>query len=113
MVSTLRRACGRPWWCPSLTNERVFLREELHATAIVVVARYSESIHLEEPRAPELQKLYGDMGPTLKHATDWLTERGDSQEQREQRMETVEWAVLVFVVLGVVESVQLFRGLAF
>jgi hypothetical protein len=67
-----------------------------------------------QPRAPELQKLYGDMGPTFKAAADWLTERGDSQEQREQRMETVEWAVLIFVVLGVaVESVQLFRGLGF
>src|SRR6266849_1843457 len=67
-----------------------------------------------QPRTPELQKLYGDMGPTLKSAADWLTERGDSQEQREQRMEAVEWAVLVFVVLGVIdESVQLVRGLAF
>ncbi len=66
-----------------------------------------------QPRAPELQKLYGDMGPTLKDATAWLTERGDSQEQREQRMETVEWAVLMFVVLGViVEGVQLFHRLA-
>jgi len=65
-----------------------------------------------QPRAPELQKLYGDMGPTLKDATAWLTD--DSREQREQRMETVEWGVLVFVVLGVVvESVQLFRNLAF
>jgi hypothetical protein len=43
----------------------------------------------------------------LKDAADWLTERGDSQEQREQRMEAVEWAVLIFVVGVVVESVQL------
>jgi hypothetical protein len=65
-------------------------------------------------RAPELQKLYGSVGPMLKDAADWLTERGDSQEQREQRMEAVEWAILIFVVLGVVvESVQLFRGLGF
>jgi hypothetical protein len=66
-----------------------------------------------QPRAPELAKLYADTGPTLRSAAAWLTERGDSQEQREQRMETVEW-VLVFVVLGVmVESVHLFRSLVF
>jgi hypothetical protein len=41
-----------------------------------------------------------------------MTERGDLQERREQPMETVEWAVLVFVVLGVVvEGVQLFHRL--
>jgi hypothetical protein len=47
-----------------------------------------------QPRAPELQRLYGNAGPTLKDAADWLTERGDSKEQQEQRLETAEWAIL-------------------
>lgn len=63
------------------------------------------------PRAADLQRLYMNEGPLLNSARDWLTERGDAQERREQRMETVEWAVLIFVVLGViVEAVQLFRS---
>jgi hypothetical protein len=61
------------------------------------------------PRAPELVAIYQN-DETLKPAIEWLTERGDSNEQREQRLETAEWAVLVFVVLGViVEGWQLLR----
>lgn len=64
-----------------------------------------------QPQAPELQAIYGNK-EKLKHAADWLTERGDSHEQREQRLEVVETWVLVFVFLGViVESLQLFRDL--
>src|SRR6266852_3130255 len=54
-----------------------------------------------QPRTPELQKLYGDMGPTLKSAADWLTERGDSQEQREQRMDAVVQRAVERAVHGV------------
>jgi hypothetical protein len=65
-----------------------------------------------QPPVGELQKLYRDMGPKHKDAADWLTERGDSKEQQEQRMETVEWAVLIFVLAGVVvEGLQLLRDL--
>ncbi len=35
-------------------------------------------------------------------ATAWLTERGDLRELHEQRLETAEWAILIFVVVGVV-----------
>ncbi len=44
------------------------------------------------PRAPEI----------ISHARDWLTERGDSRERHENRLETVEWAILIFVVLSVI-----------
>ena len=44
---------------------------------------------------------------TLRHATEWLTERGDSREQHEQRVETVEWAILIFVILGVIADAKL------
>lgn len=40
-------------------------------------------------------------------ATAWLTERADLAELREQRLETVEWAVLVFVAIGVVVDIAL------
>ena len=32
----------------------------------------------------------------------WLTERGDLRELHEQRLETAEWAILIFVIAGVV-----------
>jgi len=38
---------------------------------------------------------------------DWLTERRDIKERKEQRIETVEWAILVWVVLGVIADIIL------
>ena len=43
-------------------------------------------------------------------AAFWLTERGDYHEKREQRLETVEWAILIFVILGVVADFALAFG---
>lgn len=40
-------------------------------------------------------------------ATAWLTERADLAERREDRLETVEWAVLIFVAVGVIADVLL------
>jgi hypothetical protein len=62
------------------------------------------------PRSTELQKIYTNEEGSLKHAADWLTECGDKREQRDQRSETVEWAILIFVVFGVViDFIQLAR----
>jgi hypothetical protein len=47
-------------------------------------------------RHGDLQKIYTDQHKMLAHAMAWLTERGDIREQREQRLETVEWAILIF-----------------
>jgi hypothetical protein len=60
------------------------------------------------PRAPELRAIY-HTEQTMKPAIDWLTERGDSHEQREQRLESVEWAILVFVFLGVILDFLMLR----
>jgi len=49
----------------------------------------------------ELQNIYTD-DVTREHAIAWLTERGDLQEQREQRLETLEWGILIFVIVGVI-----------
>ena len=40
-------------------------------------------------------------------AEAWLTERADIHERREDRLETVEWAVLIFVIVGVIVDVLL------
>jgi hypothetical protein len=63
------------------------------------------------PRAQELGAIYAGPGK-VNEARDWLTERADLHERREDRLETVEWLILIFVLLGViVESIQLLRGL--
>ncbi|HUZ90347.1 MAG TPA: hypothetical protein VMU78_00360 [Methylocella sp.] len=41
------------------------------------------------------------------HVLAWLTERRDLAERREQRLETLEWAVLAFVILGVITDLAL------
>ncbi len=52
------------------------------------------------PRHVDLQMLYNDI-PMLKNAAKWLTEQGDRREQREQRLETVEWSILILIVVSV------------
>lgn len=53
------------------------------------------------PRSEVLRGIYYDP-IKLKNAEGWLTERSDSNERREERLETLEWAILLFVFLGVV-----------
>jgi len=53
-------------------------------------------------RHGDLQKIYTDQNAMLSHATAWLTERADLRELHEQRLETAEWAILIFVVAGVI-----------
>lgn len=53
------------------------------------------------PRPEELQQVYNNPSK-LKAAESWLTEQADLREQHEQRLETLEWAILIFVILGVV-----------
>src|SRR5262249_35607881 len=62
------------------------------------------------PAAPDLHPVYSD--PSLiEQATQWLTERGDLRIRREQRLEAVEWAILLFAVMTVVvELLLLLRG---
>jgi hypothetical protein len=41
---------------------------------------------------------------------DWLTERRDIHERREQRLETAEWAILIWVVVGVIADITILMG---
>jgi hypothetical protein len=54
------------------------------------------------PRDGDLQRIYKSQDNMLSHAGAWLTERGDLRERHEQRLETVEWSILIFVIVGVV-----------
>jgi len=53
------------------------------------------------PGTGELYKLYGDANAKA-HARDWLTERSDAHEFREQRLEILEWSIVVLIVFEIV-----------
>jgi hypothetical protein len=45
------------------------------------------------------------------NAALWLTEQADKHACNEIRREIVEWAILIFVILGVIiETISLIRG---
>jgi hypothetical protein len=56
------------------------------------------------PATPELRTILPSDGNPgkLGEARDWLTECRDTHEQKENRLETVEWAILFFVIVAVV-----------
>ena len=68
--------------------------------------RYGEAVigsvlaNLTTPTAPELRSINAGSGK-VKEARDWLTECRDAHEQREQRLEFVEWAILLFILLEI------------
>jgi hypothetical protein len=58
-------------------------------------------------RHGDLQRIYTDQNGMLSEATAWLTERGDVREQREQRLETAEWAIVIFAVGAVLAEASI------
>lgn len=56
------------------------------------------------PAAGPLTRIKGN-DETLEHAGDWLTERADAHEQREQRLEILEWTIVGLIILEIVLSV--------
>jgi hypothetical protein len=55
-----------------------------------------------DQRIDELNMIYDNSNHMREHAAAWLTERGDLRELHEQRLETAEWAILIFVVVSVI-----------
>src|SRR5262249_23760063 len=53
------------------------------------------------PQEPQLATIHTNV-ETRSHARDWLTERGDLHERHEDRIELVEWAILLFVIISVI-----------
>ena len=53
---------------------------------------------------------YGETMIAMVHwreAVLWLRERQDIHARREDRLETVEWAILIFVIVGVVADLAI------
>lgn len=67
--------------------------------------RYGQDLIAQGLAQPQAASYTGPFfGLISKHGTEaveWLTERRDIHERREDRLEVLEWAILLFVVLGV------------
>jgi hypothetical protein len=50
---------------------------------------------------------YGDLSKHWPEAALWLRERQDIHARREDRLETVEWAILIFVIVGVLADIAI------
>jgi len=58
------------------------------------------------PRLEELSQLYATP-ERIRYAQEWLTERASIHARHEWRMERVEWAILIFVAVGVFADLYL------
>jgi hypothetical protein len=98
-----------PWW-------RKVRQADIRKSSRDIFERFGEEIIADivsashAPRAPDLIAMYTDE-QMIKEAAAWLTERGDEKVLHEQRIEFVEWAILVFVIVGVLlDLLLLFHG---
>lgn len=59
------------------------------------------------PEPPqELHDIYADKESKKQYAIQWLTERANSHERRELRLEIVEWFIVFFVAVDAVRPLQ-------
>lgn len=101
------------WWWRKVHEAHISLAErvlfERYGETVVALLLVNELI--ERPEAGTGIIKFGGSGQKalvdVDAASAWLTERADLAELREQRLETVEWAVLIFVVLGVIVDIAL------
>ena len=88
-----------PWW-------RKVREADIRKSSRDIFERFGEGIVADivsashAPRAPDLIAMYTNE-QMINAAAAWLTERGDEKVLHEQRIEFVEWAILVFVIVGV------------
>ncbi len=76
----------------------------------IILERYGEDALAHAlavgPRI-ESAELYTILNTQRAGVLAWLTERRDIAARREDRLETVEWAILIFVIIGVITDVLL------
>jgi hypothetical protein len=89
------------WWWRKVRQAKLNpeLRDAFDALGIYAM---TNSIANNFPPAPGAGHNAGLNDQQIKAAAlDWIREHNDKVERHEQRLETVEWAILIFVVAGV------------
>ncbi|SRR5260370_41033206 len=100
------------WWWRKVHGAQISLAER------VLFERYGETVVAlllaneltDNPQGIEIMSGAANLKRVtvnIDAASAWLTERADLAERREDRLETVEWAVLIFVAVGVVADILL------
>jgi hypothetical protein len=98
------------WWWHKIRRANIptDVRPAFEETGHISVA--AELAEKFPPAKPILRDKYVD-GDIKKYGQEWIRERSDRDERHEDRVETVEWVILIFVVLGVVlDFAHLFSG---
>ena len=92
-----------PWWrrvryaqIPDELRERFELFGETVLSMAIASPTYNSLVQGVE--------LVGLMQVKRAEITAWLRERRDLAERREQRLETLEWAILVLILIEVVHD---------
>jgi len=91
------------WWKVRRANKILRdVRDELERYGELAVATaLARAFDVQSSPMFDLARTHRD------HALAWLTERRDIAERKEQRMETVECEILIFVIFGVVIDILL------
>jgi hypothetical protein len=92
------------WWLRKVrvANISPAIRDELERSGEAVLA-HALAAPLDTPTSPLHKFRYAERPA----AEAWLTERRDIAERKEKRVELVEWAILLFVIVGVVADITL------
>jgi hypothetical protein len=53
------------------------------------------------PASEDLRQIYNDVNDARLNAEAWLIEQVGRQANKEWRLEIVDWAILIFVIVGV------------
>jgi hypothetical protein len=101
------------WWRRKIRRAHISQidRDRFERYGETVVALLLGSELTERPEAGtgiiKIAGFYQKVIVDVNAASAWLTERADLRERREDRIETVEWAVLIFVAVGVIVDIFL------
>jgi len=84
------------------------LRDVFEQAGVATVQTFAFSaMSNREGMSVELKAISVAQSREREAAIKWLAEKADIAERKEQRVESVEWAILVFVILGVITDVLL------
>jgi hypothetical protein len=84
------------------------LRDLFEQAGVATVQTFAFSALANREGMPvELRDISVAQSKERTAAIKWLTEKADMAERKEQRVEFVEWAILAFVILGVITDVML------
>ena len=93
------------WWWRKVTRAKISpdLRKEFEL--------YGETVIALPISNPDIPSGIGPVASLLRSnfsaARDWLSEQRDIHARREHRLETVEWAILIAVIVGVLADLAI------